>query len=70
MNPLQVEVVHKSCAFVIHLENPLETLKKLSLFFVDRRMNIENLNMHRYANGEAMLIIHCQLEKDRVHRTT
>jgi len=30
---------------------------------------IDNLNLHRYRSGEAMLIIHCQLEKDRIHRT-
>ena len=69
MSHLTVEVVKKACAFVLQIEEPGETLKKLALFFQDRHIVIDNLNLHRYRSGEAMLIIHCQLEKDRIHRT-
>ena len=69
MTHLTVEVVKKPCAFVLHIQEPVETLKKLAMFFQDRHINIDNLNMHRYRNGDAMLIVHCQIEKDRIART-
>ena len=39
------------------------------MFFQDRQIAIDSLNLHRYRSGEAMVIIHCQIEKDRTHRT-
>ena len=69
MNHLTVQVIKKSCAFVLHIQEPTETLRKLSMFFLDRNIIIDNLYMHRYRNGEAMVIIHCQIERDRITRT-
>lgn len=69
MTQLIVEVVKKSCAFVLQIQEPAETLKKLAMFFQDRQIIIDNLNMHRYRNGDAMLILHCHIEKDRIART-
>lgn len=59
----------KSCAFVIHISDPSETLGKLSEFFKERKIIIDTLNMHRFDSGNAMLILHCQVEKDRIART-
>lgn len=69
MNPLTAEVVKRPCAFVMHITDPNETLRKLALFFQDRKIMIENMNMHRYRDGDANLVIHCQIEKDRITRT-
>lgn len=69
MSQLSPVIVHKSCAFTLHISDPGETLKKLAMFFQDRSIAIDNLQMHRYRNGEAMLIIHCQVERDRIPRT-
>jgi hypothetical protein len=69
MNYLSVEVVKKSCAFVLEIQEPIETLKKLAMFFQDRHIQIDSLQMHRFKSGEAMLIIHCHIEKDRIMRT-
>lgn len=69
MSHLTVEVVNKSCAFVLEIHDPVETLKKLAMFFQDRHIAIDNLQMHRYRDGDAKLIIHCQVEKDRIYRT-
>ena len=44
-------------------------MRKLSMLFLDRNIIIDNLNMHRYQNGEATVIIHCQIERDRITRT-
>jgi len=69
MTYLTIEVIKKSCAFVLQIQQPVETLKKLAMFFQDRHIVIDNLNMHRYPNGAAMLMFHCQIEKDRITRT-
>lgn len=69
MSHLPAEVIHQSCVFVLEIQDPAETLKKLAVFFQDRHIAIENLQMHRYRNGDAKLIIHCQIEKDRIYRT-
>lgn len=69
MNPLVAEVVKRPCAFVLHISDPVETLRKLALFFQDRKIIIDTMNMHRYRDGDANLVIHCQIEKDRITRT-
>ena len=66
---LSIEISKKSCAFVLHIKDPNNTLRTLSMFFLDRKIAIDNLNLHRYPNGEATIIIHCQIEKDRIGRT-
>lgn len=66
---LTVEISRKSCAFILHIFDPNQTLRTLSMFFLDRKIPIDNLNLHRYRNGDAMIIIHCQIEKDRIGRT-
>lgn len=58
-----------NCVFVLEISNPGDVLKELAVFFQDRKIIIENLQLHRYFSGNAQVIIHCQLEKDRVRRT-
>jgi len=69
MNHLPTEIDKKPCAFVLQIHNPTETLNVLAKFFQDRKIPVDNLNLHRYRNGEASVIIHCQIEKDRISRT-
>ena len=71
---LTVEVVRKPCAFILQIREPTDTLRRLAMFFEDRHIQIDTLQMHRlgpslYSGGEAMLIIHCHIEKDRIART-
>jgi len=66
MGYLSVEVVRKSCAFVLQIQEPIDTLKKLAMFFQDRHIQVDSLQMHRFNSNEAMLIVHCQIEKDRI----
>jgi len=61
--------LRKNCAFVIHMRNPADTLRRVSIFFEDRGIPIELLNMHRYVSGDAILVVHCSIEKDRIPRT-
>jgi hypothetical protein len=69
MNQLRAEVINKSCAFVLQITDPGETLKKLSMFFQDRKIAIDSFNLQRHRDGDASVIIHCQIEKDRISRT-
>ena len=69
INHLSVEVIKRYCAFVLEIQEPVETLKKLMMFFLDRHIVIDSLQMHRHLSGNATLIIHCQIEKDRMTRT-
>lgn len=69
MTQLTVEVVNRPCAFVMQITDPAETLRKLAMFFQDRRIVIDNMILHRYRDGDASVIIHCKLEKDRIGRT-
>ncbi len=69
MNPLTIEIVQKPCAFVMQITGVAETLKKLAMFFQDRHIVLDSMQMHRYRDGDAMIIVHCKLEKDRIYRT-
>lgn len=69
INHLSVEVIKRSCAFVMDIHEPEETLKKLMMFFLDRHIIVDNLQMYRGEVGYARLIIHCGIEKDRIART-
>lgn len=66
---LTIESNKRACAFVLQITDPGETLKKLAMFLQDRHIVIDNMQLHRYRDGGAMLIIHCQVEKDRIGRT-
>ena len=69
MPELTVEVAHRPCAFVLHIQDPAETLKDLAAFLQERKIVVSNLQLHRYRDGDGLVIIHCQLEKDRIWRT-
>lgn len=64
------EIIQKPCAFIIQIAEPAETLKRIATLFQDRHLPIETMQMHRYRDGGAMVIIHTRIEKDRIHRTT
>jgi hypothetical protein len=61
---MQVHVVKKPCAFRLQIESPLGTLRNLSAFFEQYAVIIEKMQMLRYRNGSAMLIIHCLVDKE------
>lgn len=63
MPKLTVEISNIDCAFTLQIENPTETLRKLSLFFQDQEIVVNHLQLHRFRNGEASVILHCQLNK-------
>jgi len=69
MSHSTIVAASKSCAFVIQIQEPTETLLKLAMFFQGRHIVIEELHLHRYRSVGATVIILCQVEKDRIMRT-
>lgn len=46
-NHLTIEIIKRPCAFVLQIQDPVETLKRLAMFFQDRHILIDSLQMHR-----------------------
>lgn len=67
---LRVKVVKKPCGFILYLHYPMDTLKRLVMFFEERRVIVDKLQLNRYRNGEAMLTIQCMIEKDMIESIT
>jgi hypothetical protein len=69
ISELIASVVRSPVVFVMEVRDPDETLRKLSTFFYDRKIIIDAMQMQRYRGGDASVIIHCSVEKDRIKRT-
>jgi hypothetical protein len=68
-NYLSVEFVKHHCAFVMKMEEPLQTIERLMDFFTARRIYVESLHMQMVEGGEATLFVYCLVEKDRIAHT-
>jgi hypothetical protein len=66
MSYLKVEVVQTSCVFVLQIEEPIDTLRRLTLFFQDNFVQLNDFNLHRYQDGTAMVIVNAVVEKIRI----
>ncbi|TWI85844.1 hypothetical protein IQ13_1013 [Lacibacter cauensis] len=65
MSYLKVELVRTNCVFVLQIENPTDTLRRLAMFFQDNNVLLNDFNLHRYQDGTAMIIANCQVDKLR-----
>lgn len=61
---LRAEVVKKPCALVLHIDTPMETIRRLALFFEEQKVIVEKMQLHRYRAGDAMLIVHGSMDKE------
>ena len=66
LHSLASELVKKACAFIVRIDMPVETLQLILRLLSHRKIEIESLQMHAEGGGEAILILHCQVERDRV----
>lgn len=66
MFALTTEFVKRPCAFVIKIEIPLQTLQRIMQFLLERKIMVENMQMHTLGGGDALLTVHGQIEKDKV----
>jgi hypothetical protein len=51
------------------MEKPLDTMGKVLGFFEERSVWVETFHFHRIEGGEAKLLMHCLVEKDRIPHT-
>jgi hypothetical protein len=68
MNPVE-EGLKKPCAFIIRIKFPLQTLILISKFLIDRKIQIETMQQNMLNEEEAILILHCKIERDRIKHT-
>ncbi len=60
------EAIKKACSFVIRIDMPLPITKNVLEFLIKRSIFLQTMQMHGVGGGEAILIIHCLVEKDRL----
>ena len=60
-----MEIARTNCVFVLQIENPTDTLRRLALFFQDNHVVLNDFNLHRYQDGTAMIIANCLVDKLR-----
>jgi hypothetical protein len=68
MSSTLAEVVRRACSFVIRIDMPLKVAKDILEFLMHRDMLLQSMQMQGVGDGEAILILHCLVEKDRVKR--
>jgi hypothetical protein len=66
MSFLTVEAIKLPYAFIATIERPLLSLETITAFLSSRKIIVETLQLHAARFDEAILIIHCRIEKDRV----
>ncbi len=70
MSYLKVELVQTNCVFVLQIEDPTDTLRRLALFFQDNSVVLNDFNLHRYQDGTAMVIANCVVDRLRIDAIT
>jgi hypothetical protein len=63
---IRINTLRKACSFVIRIDMPLNITKNILEFLIQRKILLESMQMQGIGNGEAILILHCLVERDRV----
>lgn len=73
MEHRQINMINKStqalkhpCAFVMTIKPPLRTLEKICDLLAQKEIKIDTLQLLVQDTGDGKLVIHCEIEKDRV----
>ncbi len=69
MLSLSDEMVKRPCAFIIRINRPLHTQGEIGNFLINRSISVSTMHLHFIREQEAILIIHCMIERDRIRRT-
>lgn len=60
------ETIKRPCAFVIRVNRPVLTSRKILDQLHERSVRVDSINLHCTSELEGILIIHCQIERDRL----
>jgi hypothetical protein len=66
MSSVVAEVIRRACSFVIRIDMPLLITKDILEFLIHRKILLETMQMQNVGGGEAILILHCLVERDRL----
>jgi hypothetical protein len=61
-----MEAVKRTCAFVIEVEMPIRTVRAILEFLENRNVLVECFHMQMITGGDALIILHGRIERDRV----
>ncbi len=65
---MDLSYLKKQFVFIFQLEGLLGTTTSILEVFGERRIDVADLHLNAMAAGEAKLMVHCRLERDRVSR--
>ena len=54
------------CAFIIRMSMPLLTIRGIVDFLLNRSIKVKSMNLQCLSDIEGVLILHCNMEKDRI----
>ena len=54
------------CAFIIRMSTPLLTMRGIVDFLLNRGIKVKSMNLQCLNDLDGVLIIHCNMEKDRI----
>jgi hypothetical protein len=60
------ESIKRPCAFVMRINRPSLTSRKILDQLHERKIRIDSLNLHCVSDMEGILIVHCLIERHRV----
>jgi hypothetical protein len=63
------DVTKKPVVFIFQLEITIFTTARILTMLLERNIEIEEFHFHAMNKSQGRLMIHCQLEKDRIGRT-
>jgi hypothetical protein len=61
-----MEALKRPCAFVIRIDMHVQNLISMLTFFSDRKINLESMHLQTIAGGEALVVLYCRIERDRI----
>jgi hypothetical protein len=61
-----MEAVKRPCAFVIRMDLPLRTMLAIVECLGERNIVVESLHWQVISGGEAILMMHVRIERDRI----
>jgi hypothetical protein len=69
MERIVQDVTRKPVVFIFHLETTIFTTTRILTLLLGRGIEVEEFHFHAMNKNQGRLMIHCQLEKDRIGRT-
>ena len=63
---ITAEASKRSCAYIMRVRSPMQTLEKISELLAKKGLEVDMVHLQVLESGDARLIIHCAVEKDKI----